>query len=74
MYGELLGMVPIYIGYHKLVHEDGRIPEIGFEYSPDDVRPMGASTGRRLRALARPARALTTRRCPAGTDSSVRGS
>ena len=39
MYGALLGMVPIYIGYHKLVHEDGRIPEIGFEYSPDDVRP-----------------------------------
>lgn len=39
MYGALLNMVPIYIGYHKLVHEDGRIPEIGFEYSPDDVRP-----------------------------------
>lgn len=39
MYGELLGMVPIHIGYHKLVHEDGRIPEIGFEYSPHDVRP-----------------------------------
>lgn len=39
MYGELLGMMPIYIGYHKLVHEDGRIPEIGFEYSPHDARP-----------------------------------
>lgn len=39
MYGALLGMIPIYIGYHKLVHADGRIPEIGFEYSPDDRRP-----------------------------------
>ena len=39
MYADLLGMTPIHIGYHKLVHEDGRIPEIGFEYSPEDVRP-----------------------------------
>jgi hypothetical protein len=39
MYGALLGMTPIHIGYHKLVHEDGHIPEIGFEYSPDDARP-----------------------------------
>jgi hypothetical protein len=39
MYGDLLDMTPIYIGYHKLVHEDGHIPEIGFEYSPDDARP-----------------------------------
>jgi hypothetical protein len=39
MYGELLGMVPIYIGYHKLTYEDGHLPDIGFEYSPDDVRP-----------------------------------
>lgn len=39
MYGALLGMKPVYIGYHKLIYEDGRIPEIGFEYSPDDVRP-----------------------------------
>ena len=39
MYGELLGMVRIYIGYHKLVHEDGHLPEIGFEYSPEDRPP-----------------------------------
>jgi hypothetical protein len=39
MYAQLLGMTPIHIGYHKLVHDDGHIPEIGFEYSPEDVRP-----------------------------------
>lgn len=39
MYGELLGMIHSYIGYHKLVHEDGHRPEIGFEYSPDDLPP-----------------------------------
>lgn len=39
MYAALLGMVPIYVGYHKLVHDDGHLPEIGFEYSPNDVRP-----------------------------------
>jgi hypothetical protein len=32
-------MQPIHIGYHKLVHEDGHLPELGFECSPDDVRP-----------------------------------
>ena len=40
MYGDLLGMQHIYIGYHKLVHQDGRTPEIGFEYSPDDEPPQ----------------------------------
>jgi catechol 2,3-dioxygenase-like lactoylglutathione lyase family enzyme len=39
MYGELLGLEPLYIGYHKLVHSDGRTPEIGFEYSPLDPPP-----------------------------------
>ena len=39
MYGELLGMSHSYIGYHKLVHDDGHLPEIGFEYSPDDLPP-----------------------------------
>src|SRR5688500_16305068 len=39
MYGELLGMQPIYIGYHKLVHADGATPEIGFEDSPGDAPP-----------------------------------
>ena len=39
MYGSLLGMEPIYIGYHKLVHSDGRTPEIGFEHAPDDAPP-----------------------------------
>ena len=45
MYGELLGMIPIHIGYHKLVHEDGHIPELGFEYSPDDRRPRWPDPG-----------------------------
>jgi hypothetical protein len=40
MYGSLLGMEPIYIGYHKLVHPDGRTPEIGFEHAPDDAPPQ----------------------------------
>ena len=39
MYGRLLGMQPIYIGYHKLVHQDGSIPELGFEYAPHDPPP-----------------------------------
>lgn len=39
MYGELLAMQHIFIGYHKLVHEDGAIPEIGFEYAPHDPPP-----------------------------------
>ena len=39
MYGELLGMRHIFVGYHKLVHEDGRTPEIGFEYAPEDPPP-----------------------------------
>ena len=39
MYGELLGMRHIFIGYHKLVHEDGRTPEIGFEYAPSNRPP-----------------------------------
>ena len=39
MYRDLLGMAPINIGYQKLVHADGRLPEIGFEYSPEDAPP-----------------------------------
>jgi hypothetical protein len=39
MYAELLAMQPIFIGYHKLVRLDGTLPEIGFEYAPDDPLP-----------------------------------
>lgn len=39
MYGELLGMQPINIGYHKLVYADGRIPEIGFEHARGNATP-----------------------------------
>lgn len=39
MYGGLLGMRHIFVGYHKLVHEDGRTPEIGFEYAPSNCLP-----------------------------------
>lgn len=39
MYGELLGMQPVNIGYWKLTNGDGRIPDIGFEWSPADERP-----------------------------------
>ena len=39
MYGELLGLHHIYIGYHKLVDQDGRTPELGFEYAPLDHPP-----------------------------------
>jgi len=40
MYAELLGMRPVYIGYHKLVHADGQLPAIGFEHSPEDAPPV----------------------------------
>ena len=40
MYGELLGMQHIFIGYHKLIHQDGGTPEIGFEYAPEDPAPQ----------------------------------
>lgn len=39
MYGELLEMQPINIGYWKLTNGNGRIPDIGFEWSPDDEPP-----------------------------------
>lgn len=39
MYGELLGMEHIYIGYHKLGYRDGRIPEIGFEHARGNATP-----------------------------------
>ena len=41
MYGELLGMVAIHIGYHKLVHEDGHpfCLGIGLEGWPGYSRP-----------------------------------
>jgi hypothetical protein len=39
LYGDFLGLHLIDIGYKKLVHDDERLPVIGFEYSPDDARP-----------------------------------
>jgi hypothetical protein len=39
LYGELLGMRRIHIGYTKLVHEDGHLPEIGFEGTSEDRPP-----------------------------------
>ncbi len=39
LYGELLGMEPINIGYPKLVHADGRLPEIGIETHDHDPPP-----------------------------------
>ena len=38
LYGELLGMERIDVGYKKLVHRDGHLPEIGFESGRDDRR------------------------------------
>lgn len=39
LYGELLGMEPRNIGYWKLVHAGGELPEIGFENYFDDPPP-----------------------------------
>lgn len=39
MYSGLLGVQHINIGYHKLVYEDGRIPELGFEHAQGNVTP-----------------------------------
>jgi hypothetical protein len=39
MYGGLLGMRHVFVGYHKLIHEDERTPEIGFEHAPRDQPP-----------------------------------
>jgi hypothetical protein len=38
LYGELLGMRRVDVGYEKLVHDDGRWPEIGFEDGREDRR------------------------------------
>ena len=38
LYGRLLGMERIHIGYMKLVKHDGSLPEIGFENGPHDRR------------------------------------
>jgi len=45
VYGELLGMEHIDIGYHKLVYEDARVPELGFEHAPGNARPRWPSEG-----------------------------
>ncbi|MGH9278417.1 MAG: VOC family protein [Acidimicrobiales bacterium] len=39
LYGALLGMPRIHIGYTKLVHADGHRPEIGFETWTEDQPP-----------------------------------
>ena len=39
MYGGLLGLRHINIGYQKLVYADGRIPELGFEHASGNVTP-----------------------------------
>ena len=41
LYGALLGLERIFIGYHKLVHPSGAgvTPDLGFEYSPEDEPP-----------------------------------
>ena len=39
LYGELLGMEPVHIGYQQLVHGGGRLPEMGFETWADDPPP-----------------------------------
>jgi hypothetical protein len=39
VYGGLLGLQHIDIGYRKLVDANGRIPELGFEHAPGNVTP-----------------------------------
>jgi hypothetical protein len=51
-YGEMLGMQRIDVGYTKLVNDDGRLPEIGFEDGPDDVRARWPASSSTASALA----------------------
>lgn len=39
MYGGLLGLDHVNIGYEKLVYPDGSIPELGFEHAPANLPP-----------------------------------
>jgi hypothetical protein len=51
-YGEMLGMQRSDVGYTKLVNDDGRLPEIGFEDGPDDVRARRPASSSTASALA----------------------